>query len=374
MLGAIAASGVLPISRAQFERVIADDVRGTASMKGFAAAYGAITRQKESRDLVASAHAVGEAPQPDTTAPTTGAKAGFAEFPEAVRPTLALGFARMLDYQDERYARLYLDRVRTICAAEASQAGLALANDFATSRECARYLALWMAFDDIVRVADLKSRKSRLRRVRDEVKVKPGELLKVYDHFRPGMAEVAALLPEALATRLRSWDRKRQARGAEAFAPALKIPLHGILGFASLKILSSLRWLRPHGSRYQEEQVLIEKWLAAVARGATSNWQLGQELALCGRLIKGYGSTNEQGKNHLLHIVDHLAAAAFFSGEEERALAVRDARVAALADDSGKALDVVLSSRGAPKTEVREIPIKFVRQRQPPKAEPAPAK
>jgi hypothetical protein len=52
---------------------------------------------------------------------------------------------------------------------------------------------------------------------------------------------------------------------------------------------------------------LIERWLAAVERGTREHWALGHELALCGRLIKGYGSTNERGKANLLHMIEHLA-------------------------------------------------------------------
>ena len=33
-----------------------------------------------------------------------------------------------------------------------------------------------------------------------------------------------------------------------------------------------------------------------VVDGTRRHWQLGHEIALCGRLIKGYGATNERGK------------------------------------------------------------------------------
>lgn len=72
----------------------------------------------------------------------------------------AAGVRRLVNYQDADYARLYLARLSRLAAEVRDQAAL---------REAARHLALWMAYDDIVRVADLKSRPDRYRRVRDEV-------------------------------------------------------------------------------------------------------------------------------------------------------------------------------------------------------------
>jgi indolepyruvate ferredoxin oxidoreductase beta subunit len=75
-----------------------------------------------------------------------------------------------------------------------------------------RWLALWMAFDDIVRVAAAKLAASRMARVQREVGLRDGDLLKVYDHFKPGVPEFAALLPPGAADRLLAWDRRRVAR------------------------------------------------------------------------------------------------------------------------------------------------------------------
>ena len=90
---------------------------------------------------------------------------------------------------------------------------------------------------------------------------------------------------------------------------------------------------------------------------------MGFELAECGRLIKGYGATNERGKDNLLHVLDHLATAAPFETPVLRAAAIRAARIAALADDAGKALDQALLSHGAPSRPVKEQPIRWVRAR-----------
>ncbi len=103
---------------------------------------------------------------------------------------------------------------------------------------------------------------------------------------------------------------------------------------------------------------MIERWLAAVVQGTRTHWQLGHEIALCGRLIKGYGSTNERGKDNLLHVLDHLA-----TGVPARAEAVRAARAAALADDAGKALDETLIGHGAAPRPVKAQPVTWVKKR-----------
>ncbi|MEO8135079.1 MAG: indolepyruvate oxidoreductase subunit beta family protein [Betaproteobacteria bacterium] len=388
MFGAVAASGVLPLSRADCEAAVRGGGRGAdASLRGFARAYDIVSEARERTAFVgqvmegkapALTRANGAAAAPASAPPkalptatpmsaTTPAARAAAlppaialRFPAAIHDILALGFERVREYQDAAYADLYTERLGRILAAESSSDPQG-ARGFATTQETARYLALWMAFDDIVRVAELKCRASRLQRVRDEVKVADGDLLRVYDHFKPGVPEFAALLPAALAGALTRWDRRRQARGKPPFALPLKIGTHGVAGFAAIRALAGLKWLRRRGSRFAVEQALIERWVVAVTDGARLDWTLGNELALCGRLIKGYGSTNERGKENLLHVIDHLAQNPTVALAHERAAAIRSARVAALADEAAAALDRALVAHGAPARPVKEIPIRFVR-------------
>ena len=366
LMGAIAASGALPFARQAYEQVIRQAGLGVeASLRGFAQAFEQIQRTREAQAAAQTALAPAPAPWSEgaNTAVAAGTPAAWLQaFPAPTHAMLAAGHARMLDYQDARYADLYLERLQRVLAAE--RAGDADAgNRFATTRETARYLALWMAFDDIVRVADLKCRASRLLRVRAEVKADADELVHLYDHFKPGVPEFAALLPERLATALTRWDRQRSAQGKQPLALPLKIGTHTVLGFAMLRVLSACKGLRRRGSRFGAEQAMIERWLAGIERGARAHPLLGLELAECGRLIKGYGTTNERGKENLLHVLDHLGAAAPFESAALRAAAVRAARLAALADDAGQALDQSLRAHGAPSRPVKEQPIRWVRAR-----------
>lgn len=219
-----------------------------------------------------------------------------------------------------------------------------------------------MAFDDIVRVADLKSRASRFARVRGEVKAGSDDLLRIYDHFKPGIPEFAALLPDGPAQWLLRRDTRRRMAGKSPLALPLRVGAHTIIGFLALRILAGLRRLRRLGSRYAHEQALIDRWLRAIEAGTEAHWTLGHEIALCGQLIKGYGSTNDRGRDNLLHVIDHLAVSGSFPGPEDRANAIRGARIAALADDAGKALDQALVAHGAPPRPVRAQPIAWVKK------------
>ena len=186
----------------------------------------------------------------------------------------------------------------------------------------------------------------------------------MYDHFKPGVPEFAALLPPSLAPRLRAWDRRRVASGKPAWELALKVGSHSVLGMLSLRVLAGLRGQRRRGSRFAEEQALMERWLQAVVAGTSDgDWNLGHEIACCGRPIKGYGATLERGKRNLIHVVEHLAIAPRPDATPQtRAQAIAAVRTAALADDSGKAMDAALARHGAPPRAVPAQPIRWMRR------------
>ena len=108
----------------------------------------------------------------------------------------------------------------------------------------------------------------------------------------------------------------------------------------------------------------IERWLAAVVAAAGEDWRLAHEIALCGRLVKGYGATNERGKGNLLHILSHLAGGNGVRNVAERTQAIREAREAALADDAGAALDSAFAAHGAPPRPVKAQPIRWIKSRE----------
>jgi len=275
---------------------------------------------------------------------------------------IAIGHARLVEFQDEDYADLYLRRLTSVLAAErASDAGAQ--HGFALTRETGRFLALWMAFDDVVRVAWQKCRASRFARVRREVAAEEGDIVHIVDHFKPGIAEFAGLMPASLSARLVAWDRARQARGKSPWGFALHLRSDSVGGFLALRVLANLTGMRRRGARFAQEQAAITRWLDAIEHAAGNDWSCAFEIALCGRLIKGYGATNERGKHNLSHIVEHLGAGGAFASVTARAAAIRQAREAALADEGGRALDQALAANGAPARPVLAQPIRWTKRR-----------
>ena len=348
MLGAVAGSGALPIARDVFEAVVRAGGRSAeASLAGFARGWDAVRA-----DAVPAAPATPAPPAPDPR---------YAAFPAAAREFVALGHARTGEFQDAAYGELYLARVARIAAAErASDPGARHAH--ALTREAARFLALWMAFDDVVRVAGQKSAAARFARVRREAGAGAGDVVRIVDYFKPGVPECVDLLPPWLAARVVAWDRARQARGLPPWSLPLRLKSDGATGFLALRLLAGRRGLRRRGARYAQEQAGIERWLAAVERAAAADWACAYELALAGRLVKGYGATNERGKRNLAHILDHLADGGTFATPAARAEAIRAAREAALADEGGRALDAALAAHGAPARPAVAQPIRWHRR------------
>src|SRR5688500_5385685 len=81
--------------------------------------------------------------------------------------------------------------------------------DAKLAAEVARQLALWMAYEDIIRVADLKTRASRFARVRKEVGAKNGEPVIVIDYLKPGVEEFASVLPHYFGKKLLACAERR---------------------------------------------------------------------------------------------------------------------------------------------------------------------
>lgn len=295
LLGALAASAALPIRpeayRAAIER---KRVQVEANVRGFEVGLDLARRRAE-------------LPRPDPTLPLRRPAAfadAVAAVPEGLRPIVGEALARLADYQDQRYAARYLERLAPFAAP---------GRDLELARIVARHLAVWMTYEDAIRVADLKTRAGRFARIRQEARIDGAEIV-VTDYLKPDLDELYGILPDRLVAPLARWAERRWPHGRPTLGQHVKTTT--ILGFLRLWLLARCRWLRPLSYRARREGERIERWLAAVTRCAERDDALACEVARAAQLVKGYGEVRRRMTrlfDHLLETV--LAVASFEAGQ-----------------------------------------------------------
>lgn len=334
MFGALAGAGAFPWPRSVCEDVIRAGKRGAeASLKGFAAAFAAVSTAGGDN---ASADARST---PSDTA--LGAPAEFSALSPAVRNVIAHGVARVSDYQDSAYAALYVERLRSIFTAASDPADPRV--DHALE-EAARRLALWMAYEDIPRVAELKTRAGRFERIRTDAAVKPGQILRVTEYLKPGAAEIADMLPQ----RLGDWLMRRLQAGK--YIPFVGRGVHvattNVTGYLLLRAMAKMGALRRRSLRYAQEQALIEEWCAAMRASLTRSPDFAGALAELPRLLKGYGQTHQRGKANYAAVFEKIVKPAIQTGSEaQEGARLRQAIAAALADPESEALSKFFATK-----------------------------
>ncbi|MGD7297534.1 DUF6537 domain-containing protein, partial [Ralstonia pseudosolanacearum] len=203
--------------------------------------------------------------------------------------------------------------------------------------ETARHLALWMSYEDTIRVADLKTRGSRFERVRGEVRAKSDQLLQINEFMHPRIEEICETLPAGLGRWLARphWAHRLVARFTRQGRVVKTSSLGGFLLLYTLARWG--RWRRTT-LRYALENARIEAWLQRVRAVAAINPALALETAQCQRLVKGYGDTHARGLKHyetLMTVVDRHA-------DTLPPQTLRELRDAALADEHGNQLRACL--------------------------------
>jgi len=323
MFGALAGSGALPFERLAFEAAIrAGGKAVTSNLAGFEAGYSVAVA-----GAPVAAAALAGLPKPSTPAGEKLKARIEAELPRAAERFITEGVRRLMDYQDLAYAELYLDRLTPLAALDQSGGRLVA--------EAARHLALWMSYEDVIRVADLKTRATRFARVRDEIRLGESQLMGVTEFMHPRFEEVCELAPSGLGKRL---TRSALARRilAPFFAKGRHVRTTSLRWFLVLYAVASLRPLRRITLRYELEQGRIESWLKDVMAAANLSQDLALELIACQELVKGYGDTHARGLKNLAAITEALSR----GGD---AADIRRWHAAALADDDGAALSQELA-------------------------------
>lgn len=335
LFGALAGSGALPFTRDAFEDAIRASGKGVdASLRAFAAAFEVAANGPEPKTETA----VHSPAQRAISGPDT-LETQFQELvsrantlhPEA-REIAGAGLRKVVDFQDIRYGAEYLDRVQKI--AEIDQ------TDGRLTREAAKYIANAMAYDDIIRVADAKTRDGRDRRIAEEMRLKDGQLMQVTEFLHPRAEEVVSLLPAKMGARWQE-NPRRMKLVDRLFNRGRRIRTDGIIGFGMLYLLGGAKSWRRRTLRHAEEMAHLDDWLGRTHAAAAHDQETAIELLRCQRLIKGYSDTHARGQSKFARVMD---GAAMVEGRPDAADWIRRMREAALQDEKGAALDGALQT------------------------------
>ncbi len=328
MFGALAGAGLLPWDRAACERVIGANA---SSRAGFDAAFAEAQNLRASPPTPASPPANGG---PQAAAPL----ATSSDLPEPVARIASLGVARCTDYQDGAYGTLYLDRVRTLANATTARDPITLH----AIEEAARRLATWMTYEDIPRVAELKTKPERFAAIRGEVALEPGQILKITEYLKPGADEIAAMLPRPWGERINR--RIASGKSLPFVGRGVNIATTGIVGYNAMRLLARFKKGRRGSLRFHEENGAIEAWLVAMRQALPMDPPFASALAELPRLRKGYGETFLRGRSNYDQIFNALVADPAARGERLDKDRLRKAISAALADPDGKSLRQLMAA------------------------------
>jgi indolepyruvate ferredoxin oxidoreductase beta subunit len=297
LLGALAASQALPVPDDAYRAAIESrGIQVEANCRGFDAGHA------RARALLEPG---GDGVQPERAAPRRAPPDDplVASLPGPVRGIARHAVVRLVDYQDRSYAERYVHRLAPFVAP---------GRDLEVAAIVARLLAVWMTYEDAIRVADLKTRAARFERIRREAPVEDAEIV-VTDYLKPDLDELYGILPYRLVAPFARWAERRWPAGRPSVAQHVRTTT--VSGYLRVWALARLRVLRPVSHRAHHEHARMDRWLAAVERASGWSPGLAREVALAAQLVKGYGAV----RRRMVDAFDELLTTVLRAAEVEHA-------------------------------------------------------
>jgi indolepyruvate ferredoxin oxidoreductase beta subunit len=338
MFGALAASRALPFDNESFEAVIKAGGRGVEpSLNAFRAA-----RDQAAEPPAPGKPVVAKAGKRFVALPASAGRADLdallariRQFPAPLHDMLFVGVRRTTDFQDPKYANEYLDRVAAIYAVDNANGGAA--KGYKLTATAAKYIAVAMAYDDVIRVAELKTRPQRYARVLRDNSVGKDQIVYTTEYMHPRLEETAGTIPAPLGRFLEA----HPGLFGWMFRKGRRVRSGTIRWFLMLYVLAALKPIRRTTLRHQREKAHLEKWLALASAQAPVNYDLAVEVLAAQRLIKGYSDTHARGESKFDRVIGAVPVLASRSDGAEWMRRLRDA---ALMDEKGVALDGALKT------------------------------
>lgn len=346
LFGALAGSAALPFSRDSFEETIRATGRGVeTSLKAFDVAFSAA---REVQPEFADTPEKTPVPQYAVRGPDLKQRnwqqlmARCAELPQVVQTMALAGCHNVADFQDVDYVTEYLERLESVVQKDVVHRGADRGHRL--SVVAAKYIANAMVYDDVIRVADLKTRAVRFSRIRADIGVTDDAVLHLTEYFHPRAQEVCAMFParwgrlvESSPTLFRWLDRLVN-RGR-------RIRTDKLLGFIQLYMIAGLRRWRRRLLRHAVEQQHMETWLESVLSTVPADYDLAVEMIRCRRLVKGYSDTHARTLSKFDRV---MAAAIELRGSVDAADSVRRLCASAMQqEDDGKLEEALIEVKPA---------------------------
>ena len=316
LFGALAGASELPFDDAAYEATITRAGIGVdASLRCFQAGLQS-TRQPQQHDTLADPMATAPRPLPAraAAAQVEPLRARIEkEFPAECHAMLGAGLQRVMEFQDIAYGNDYLNRMESVHRHGLAHGGAEHAH--LATVEAARWLAVAMAYDDVIRVADLKTRLQRTQRLREEVGAGANEVVGSVEFFHPRLEEIEGLMPA-------SWNRVINRlpvvkQGLKALiGDGKRLRSHTVVGYCVLNTLAGLRRFRRHSQRHAVETAHLTHWLDTTKSLMENDYALAVEIIRCRRLVKGYSDTHARGSSKFDRL---MQAAKGLAGKENAA-------------------------------------------------------
>jgi Family of unknown function (DUF6537) len=241
--------------------------------------------------------------------------------PEPVMAAASDAIHLLIDYQGASYAELYVHRLRRFVGKQGV--------DDAMLTEIARLMAVRMAYEDPIRIAQLKLTEL------DQASGNPAR--PAVDIRKFTLEELIGVLPAAIAEYVldaldwAGWTKKRV---------SIRFSTASRFGIRRLKIEAGLRRWRLFSVRYAKERVLVERWLHMIDRSLTKQPQAAPAIVQTATMIEGYGDVYRQGLADWNAIIDGLVKPTFDGvlALSDLGSAVTEARAAAMPDPRQAAL------------------------------------
>lgn len=338
LFGGLAASNALPFDHGAYRDVLNASGRGIeASLRSF---DEVLRRVGEGIPVETSLPDVAPFVLPNEQADPV-AQALIArirtQLPEPAHQMAYLGVQKVVAFQDADYGGEYLDILQGLYSKDVASGG---EQGFAFTLQAAKYLANAMAYDDLIRVARLKTAGNRHARIASEMALTGDQLMTTTEFMRPRMAELTSALPLKWARwlearpKLTGWLDRRINKGRRVKTTSLR-------WFLVLHALGGMKRWRRGSARHAVEVAHRDAWLEEASAALEQNYVLGVEVLKFQRLIKGYSDTHARGLSKFDRV---MQATKSMAARDDAADWARRLTKAAISDASDDALNGALET------------------------------